>query len=94
MLKKSARARCEHDYSVVVKENTQRFGSPNTFIPFTFLKLFATSCVAEIISLAFYLKPFIVIWVKEYQAAALAKPDLEPAKVGVPYRPPFHYEFT
>ena len=63
---------------------THNFGYPKTWIPLTFARFLAPSWVASITSFAFYLNPFIVVWVKEYHAAALAKPDLEPGNVGVP----------
>lgn len=74
---------------VVVNATTHSLGSPKIFIPGILLRDSAPFWVASIMSFAFYLKPFIVIWVREYHAAALAKPDLEPGKVAVQYNPPF-----
>lgn len=62
---------------------THSLGYPNTFIPFTFSNLFAPYCVAYTIYFAFCLNPFMVIWVSEYHAAALANPERDPGKVDV-----------
>jgi hypothetical protein len=40
--------------------------------------------VADVIVLEFYLKPYFVVAINEYQPAALANPEREPGKVKVP----------
>ena len=82
-LRKSLRAIGEIFSSMTVKATTQSLGSPKTFILGISVSFLAQVSVALMILFAFYLKPFFVIWVKEYQAAAEAKPGLEPEIVGV-----------
>ena len=58
-------------------------GSPKTSTLSIYLSCFAQFLVAWIISFELALKPFLVTWVSEYQAAADAKPGREPGIVEV-----------
>lgn len=69
---------------VVLKATTHRVGLPMISTPSIAFRSLAAFLTASETRMAFYLNWFLPIWVRQYQAPAEAKPDLEPTKEGVP----------